>query len=209
MQNRLNQLFVSGIDKDGNPSAPRTVNILQDSQPPNLFIDFPTNGQVLASSDTVIAGRVGDMLSGFMGLDVVVSNYMAGTTSTPPSTFSAPANVNVGIGNHGTYELSRVPLALGSNVITVAATDKFGNLATNQITIYYSLITNAARLEVVSGDMQMTNVHRPLIDPIVVQVLQADGSPFASKLVNFDVTRNDGRLLPVDTNQWANPVPQV
>jgi hypothetical protein len=106
---------------------------------------LPTNGQTLYNDTTVIAGRVGDMLSGFMGLNVWVTNVTLGSAGGPPAPFggspsgivSPPnlpggppgtaggppalpaggsANANVGIGNNGTYERGNVPLALGTNV---------------------------------------------------------------------------------------------
>jgi hypothetical protein len=114
--------------------------------------------------------------------------------------------VNVGIGNNGTYERSSVPLVPGANFITVTASDQFANFVSRQITVQYSPLTNAPRLEVVAGDLQATNVHRRLAQPIVVRALRADGSPFANKLLIFAVTRSDGRLLPVDAGAVANPV---
>jgi hypothetical protein len=47
------------------------------------------------------------------------------------------ANVNVGIGNNGTYERSLVPLSPGTNLITVTASDAFGNRTNKSITLNY------------------------------------------------------------------------
>ena len=102
---------------------PQPLPILQDSEPPHLFIDFPSDGQTLATSNTVVAGRVGDMLSGFRGLGVYVRSspsedgnpnipiiaagvQFAAVFKDPPPTGSPyvfngqPASVNVGIGNN-------------------------------------------------------------------------------------------------------------
>ena len=44
------------------------------------------------------------------------------------------------------------------------------------------------------GDGQTAEVQTELTDPIQVQVLRGDGSPFAGKVVTFSVTRSDGSL---------------
>ena len=110
--NRLNQLFVTTFNPAGR-SAPVPAAVLQDAQPPSLFIDFPKNGDELTNVAIVISGRVGDMLSGFQGLSVSVNGQSA--------------TVNVGIGNNGTFERSAVPLAMGPNVINATAIDINGN----------------------------------------------------------------------------------
>jgi hypothetical protein len=48
---------------------------------PEPLYRFPPNGQTLYNGTTVIAGRVGDMLSGFMGLNVWVTNVGVGGTT--------------------------------------------------------------------------------------------------------------------------------
>jgi hypothetical protein len=51
-----------------------------------------------------------------------------GTAGGPPALpAGGSANANVGIGNNGTYERGNVPLALGTNYLTVTATDAHGN----------------------------------------------------------------------------------
>ncbi len=199
--NRLNRLYVSATDEAGNPTPPRIVEVFQDSQPPNLYVDFPTNNQSLTVSESVIAGRVGDMLSGFMGLNttVAVTNVAAGLF-VPPRV----ANVDVGIGNNGTFE-QNIPLELGTNRVTVTASDVNGNTVTRQINIL-RVPLEGARMFVVSGDRQATNVHRRLAQPIVVRVTQADGvTPFPNKPVTFEVTRSDGRLLPIGGTNSISP----
>ena len=76
-ENRLNRLFVSAVNEFGDASPPAPIDILQDSTPPYLFIDFPTNGTVLTADSTLVAGRVGDGLSGFLGLNVTVNGQAA------------------------------------------------------------------------------------------------------------------------------------
>ncbi len=52
-----------------------------DTEPPHLFIDFPADGAQITTATTDVAGRVGDMLSGFMGLQVQL--VVNGDTANP------------------------------------------------------------------------------------------------------------------------------
>jgi len=187
--NRLNRLFVSAVDEFGLASPLAPLDILQDSTPPYVFIDFPTNHSVVASESIVVAGRVGDALSGFLGLAVTVQGQ--------------PARVDVGIGPNGTYERGAVPLALGTNVINVLATDRLGNATPKTVTVIRR-IPEGARLLAVSGDLQETTILRRLPAPLVVKLAQPGGAPLSNKIVTFQVTRSDGRLLPVSADQLAS-----
>jgi hypothetical protein len=205
--NRLNTLHFTASNSSFTAGTPQPLRIIQDSEPPSLYLDFPTNGQTLFTSNSVIAGRVGDMLSGFMGLDVLVhSSPSEGLPPLAGEREGARANVNVGIGNNGTFDRSFVPLVEGTNVVTVTAADVLGNTTSRQITLHYAPITNEVpRLTAISGDMQIASIHRRLPQPIVVRATQADGvTPFANKLISLDVTRSDGRVLPVDFSAVAN-----
>ena len=188
--NRLNRLFITPIDSFGRSGAPQPVEVTQDAQAPSLYIDFPADGAELYTDATDVAGRVGDMLAGFMGLTASVNGQ--------------PANVNVGVGNNGTFGRTAVPLVLGDNTITATAADISGNTVTRQITVR-RLPVAGPRLLAVSGNAQQTNVHIRLPTPITVRLVQGDGiTPIINQVVTFDVTRSDGRLLPVNTNQLTD-----
>ncbi len=180
-QNRVNKLHVTAIAAPADRSAPASADVVQDLQGPSVFLDFPTAGAALTNDTITVAGRVGDMLSGFAGLTVTVNGQ--------------PANVDVGIGNNGTFERAGVPLTIGANnPIIVVATDINGNATTLPAINVTRVPLTGLRMVVSSGDMQLGGVHRALAAPIGVQVLNADGTPFAGKLVTFNVTRSDGRL---------------
>ncbi|HAB15818.1 MAG TPA: carboxypeptidase-like regulatory domain-containing protein, partial [Verrucomicrobiota bacterium] len=205
--NRVNRLFVSSVDAQGVASIGKPVEVLQDSQPPKLFLDFPTNFSRVTDAQTMIAGRVGDSLSGYRGLNVWV--HSSPSEGEPPLSsvqFSENSplrgHVDVGIGPNGTYQRGEVPLALGTNIITVIAGDLLGNRTTRRSEIV-RLPLEGPRLIVVSGDRQTTNAWRRVAEPIVVRATQADGAPLVGTELTFDVTRSDGRLLPFDTNQLS------
>ncbi|MCH8149095.1 MAG: dihydrodipicolinate synthase family protein, partial [Planctomycetes bacterium] len=70
--NSINHLFFTVISADGRRGPPISTIVTQDSQPPNLFIDFPTGGAEITTATADVGGRVGDLLAGFMGLDVAL-----------------------------------------------------------------------------------------------------------------------------------------
>ena len=101
-----------------------------DTSPPELFIDFPAAGRRdhhRVHDD--VAGRVGDNLSGFMGLNVTVNGV--------------EADVDVGIGPNGTFFVPSVPLESPGQptMITATAADEFGNSVTRTIEVQRSRST--------------------------------------------------------------------
>jgi hypothetical protein len=180
--NSDNPIFLTALAADGTRSAPAATTVTQDSQPPELFIDFPADGAQLTTTSIDVAGRVSDMLSGFLGLTVTVNGI--------------PAVVDIGIGTNGTFFVPQLELTPGQQtVIEAVATDALGNTRTIQIAVVQILIPpGAPRIEVISGNGQEGQVDSLLGEPIAVRVTQGDGTPFVNKLVTFDVTRSNGRL---------------
>lgn len=180
--NSVNQLFFTSISAAGTRSAPAATEVTQDSEPPLAFIDFPAGGAQLTTETTDVAGRVSDVLSGFMGLSVTVNGIAA--------------EIDIGIGTNGTFFVPQLALMLGQEtVIEAVATDALGNSRATQITVTQVAIPpGAPRLEVISGNDQEGQIGVLLSEPVVVRVTRGDGTPFADKLVTFSVRRSDGRL---------------
>ena len=183
--NRTNHLFVTPISLAGVRGAPATTVVTHDTQPPSLFIDFPIDGAELTTDVVDVGGRVSDMLSGFLGLTVTVDGVQA--------------VVDVGIGTNGTFVLPAVSLAnVGPKTITVVATDVLGNSVQRSVTVTrVEIPAGVPRIEVVSGNAQSAQIGGLLPEPIAVRVTDGDGTPFANKIVTFDVTRSNGRLTPL------------
>ncbi len=184
--NRLNRMYISSSDTLGHISSPLSVDLLEDSQAPNLYIDFPPTGSQVSAESVVIAGRVGDMLSGFLGLSVEVRNL---TTESP----KLPANVVVGIGQNGTYEKGNTVLQMGPNIIEVTARDQHSNQIVKKIELV-RVELSGPQMASISGDGQKAPVHQRLANPVVIRVARQDGTPIASKVVTFDIGRSDGLL---------------
>lgn len=174
-----NRLSVIAENALGLRSAPAPVEITQDAQAPMVAIDFPEDGAELTNESIQVAGRISDVLSGFLGLEVQVNG--------------GAAEVFPGIGTNGSFERQAVPLVLGPNVITAMGVDAAGNSTTATVTVTRVAATGP-RLSIVSGNDQSGEIRSELANPVVVKVANEDGSPFAGKTVNFHVTRSDGRL---------------
>jgi alpha-tubulin suppressor-like RCC1 family protein len=205
--NRLNRLYVTAINPRFESSAGQTVEVLQDSQPPVVFVDFPASGSPIDAETTLVVGRVGDSLSGFRGLRVWV--HASPSEGAPPlATTQLPdastlsATVDVGIGPNGTYERGDVPLASGTNLVTVIAADELGNRTLRRVEVVRR-IPDGTRVLAVSGDRQSTNVQRRLAHPLIVRAQRADASPAPDTLLLVEVTRSNGRVRPVDVAQQA------
>ncbi len=181
VENHVNRIFFTAINPQGTRSAPIATAITHDAKPPSLFIDFPADGAEITTEVTDVAGRVGDLLGGFMGLTVTVNGVNA--------------IVDVGIGNNGTFFRPSVPLALGDNAIIAVATDVLGNTRERQINVTrVEIPPDAPQMVAVSGNGQVAQMGTLLSQPIVVAVTHGDGTPFENKVVTFDVTRSNGRL---------------
>ncbi len=180
--NRLNRLFAVVEDASGKPSAPAAVEVIQDSVPPFVYIDEPSDGATVLTDRVTVTGRVSDLLSGFAGLDVTVNGQ--------------PAAIAIGIGTNGTFERQEVPLALGVSTIKVVAADVVGNTTTREVQVAREEPPPGSdRLELVSGNGQAkVPIHTALPQSIVVRARKADGTALEGKLVTFKVVRSDGRL---------------
>jgi len=181
--NRVNPLYFTAIAPtfDLQRSAPATTHVTHDQAPPTVFIDFPPAGAQITTPEVDVMGRVGDLLSGYSGLSVLVNGQAAA--------------VSVGTGNNGTFVRLAVPLSLGRNVIEAIATDALTNSAITSLQVTrIDIPAGSPTMQVISGNAQSAMVGAELAEPIRVRVLRGDGSPFAGKVVTFHVTRNDGRL---------------
>ncbi len=177
--NAASRLFATVLDAGGRRSAPASVAVIQDGEAPRLALDFPPPGSETVAPAVRVAGRVSDMLSGFLGLAVTVNGQ--------------PAELALGVGTNATFEQADVALAPGVNVLTATATDVAGNSASVTLTVT-RLSPPGLRLVPVAGDGQRGPAKSRLPQPVVVRVERADGVPVAGKVVTFEVLRSDGRL---------------
>lgn len=181
--NIVNHLFFTAIDTLDQRSAPTPTSVTQDSNPPELFIDVPGDGdELLLINEVTVVGRVSDLLSGFAGLTVDVNGL--------------PASIAMGGGAFATFQATGIPLNVGMpTLITAVATDGLGNSATVDVTVTRTEpAMGEPFIEAISGSEQSAPVLSELGAPLVVQVTDGSGVPFANKLVSFQVTRSDGTV---------------
>ncbi len=182
--NAVQVLFVSQL-LDDEQGLTATHEVVQDSTAPTVIIDFPLSGAVLGSSTTNVSGRVGDLLSGFSGLVVTVNGVSA--------------NVNVGVGTNGSFDLAGVALnASGSTLLEAMATDALGNTGTTSIQVSFKAAAGA-KLALTGGDNQMASVQSVLGTPLQVSLTNASAAPLVGRPVSFRVIKSDG-LLSVGTD---------
>ena len=106
-------------------------------------------------------------------------------------THANPGIVGRGNYNRVLYTIS-MAVACGLKGYTFHHT---GNEIDKTITIRRVELPPGPRIDIVSGNNQTGQVRTELTEPIAVRVDQGDGRPFAGKIVTFQVTRSDGRLL--------------
>ena len=177
----VHTVSVSALSECGTASSAATAKITRDTSGPMINIDFPALGQDITTDAVTVLGRVGDALSGAMGITVTVNGLPAEVSSTG--------------GNNGTFVAMGVPLTMGSQQITIVATDMLGNSRSrSQIVTRVEVPQGTPIIEVVGGDGQAGPVLGELVMPLSVKLTRPDGMPMVGKVVTFDIERNDGRL---------------
>ncbi|MEM7307620.1 MAG: hypothetical protein AAF682_13160 [Planctomycetota bacterium] len=200
--NRLNRIFFTAVDADGDRSPVEVARVVHDAEPPEVAVDLSPAMIAPGQESVDVFGRISDRLSGRYGLRVRVNGV--------------EAKVHEGFGTNGTFLAQGVPLtpvepapagttsAGAAAVLQVVAIDRLGNRAEGSISLAGSpqtlpvLIRPSTpvigALEVVSGVAQTAVVQTELASAIVARVVKPDGSALANKLVNFEVVKSDGVL---------------
>ncbi len=184
-ENQVNHLFVTAVSPcDGSRSGPSPTQVTHDNTPPEVFIDYPQDGVELTTETTDVAGRVGDLLSGFLGLTVTVNGV--------------PAVIDIGQGTNGTFIATDVPLNLnGGTQLQATAADILGNEAHKHVNVVQlSIPDSVPSMVAISGDGGEGQIETVLSEPLIVEVRDADNTPYANKLLKFKVTRSNGKIAP-------------
>lgn len=178
--NFVSTLIVNQAAGTAGAAVSEPVIITHDSEAPTVFIDSPDSDAMPNSNTVVVAGRVADRLSGFLGLEVKVNGFLAA--------------IETGLGTNATFA-AEIPLNGDylPTTITAVAKDALGNTAIDVISVTKVPLIGDHVL-MISGDKQKAPIQTLLLQPIVVRVRHADGSPFPNKLVTFTVSKSDGRL---------------
>ncbi len=198
--NSINDVLFTAITSTGIRSAPTTTTIIHDTEAPELFIDFPRPGDVIATDHVDVFGRVSDRLSGFMGLRVAIQGAGAQFIE---------AEVDIGIGSNGTFLAEQVPIAVdGTTRLRAFAIDHLQNQTLASVEVIQETPLGAQMVEI-SGSRQQGPIGTELLQPLRVQVLNTDGSVFENKIVTFEVTRSNGLLRSIDDPNTLNRSLQI
>ncbi len=175
-----NQLVAVATDARGRVGT-AAVTVSVDQTAPMLAIESPANHSVTSGNTIDVRGTVNDAVEGYYGAPepaVQVTGAAGGTSAK--------------VGDKAFFAAA-VPLVLGSNVISVDATDQAGNVRKAQITVS-RVAAGGQRLAIAGGNAQEAAPGMPVAAPLTVSALDASGAPLVDIAVTFDVTRGTGRL---------------
>jgi hypothetical protein len=174
-----NTLTAVASNSNGTTSTANIVVTL-DTTPPHVAIYSPADSSVTSDAATTVTGLVNDIVVG---------------TVNPQQATVTVNGVAAQVLNR-TFTAMNIPLAIGANTITAQAVDRAGNAALATITITRQALTQPT-LRIFSGNGQTGVIRTPLAAPLVTQLVNGAGQPVAGVQVVFQVTNQDGTLLPV------------
>ncbi len=154
-----------------------TINLVRDTTPPRLAVRYPGDGATLFEPSVTVSGLVNDVVPGTVNASEATVFVNDRAAAVANRSFLAEA----------------VPLALGENVLTVVAIDESGNRGEVRLTVHHKAPT-VPRVALVSGGGQASVISTPLAEPLVVQLLDAQGLPVADRPVLFKVRGSNGTL---------------
>jgi len=183
-----NMLTATAIDVGGG-TASDSVEVTRDNISPVIVIQTPSNGLRSANGSITVAGFVNDIVSG--GLEPAVSVN----------------GVSAAVAN-GAFVVTGLPLVRGPNTIVAQARDAAGNVGRNSITVTLEQVAGA-RMTLNSGDTQTAQASARLPQPLSVRIVDQAGNPVAGRLVRFEVSRNNGLLIPAGSTQLSAPATKI
>jgi hypothetical protein len=171
-----NNLVTAGAINSAGGTGTASVNVVLDTTPPVVHIDAPGEGSLLTAQQVTVTGMINDIVSGTVNAD------------------QASVTVN---GLHATisnrsFVLPDLLLVRGQNTITAVARDRAGNESRSQVHVTVQDVAGQQRIQMISGNNQTGMIGTPLPEPLVVQLVDAQGGPLADRVITFTVARSDG-----------------
>ena len=171
-----NILTATATDSQGHV-ATATVHVVRDLTPPRVAIYRPADGATVYDGTVSVSGLIHDVVAGTVNASEATVNVNG-----------IPAQVV-----NRSFFAEDVPLAPGANELIATAVDAAGNLRETSVSVTYETAP-AARIRIVSGNLQSGVIGTQLPQPLVVELLDAAGQPVAGKPVFFRLAGNDGAL---------------
>lgn len=154
-----------------------TVAVIQDSTPPTVWIELPTEGTALSERQVDVAGLINDIVSGTVNAEQA----------------SVTVNGKAALVQNRSFVVSNVPLKPGPNKLVAVATDRAGNQNQHEInvTVHDQV---GQKILIVSGNNQTGTIGQPLTEPLVVRLVDPDGNPVPDRPVFFEVVRSNALI---------------
>ncbi len=173
----VNLITATATAKSG-ATGTASVSVTLDTTPPAVSIVAPATGAKVFSPQLAVSGLVSDLVAGTVNAqDVTVSVN------------GVPASVS-----NRSFSAANVLLSPGLNTVTALAIDKAGNRAQSSVQVNYQAQITQQTILLVSGSGQSGVINSTLAQPLIVQLVAANGQPVAGRPVTFTVTRSDGQV---------------
>ena len=181
----VNLITATATAKNG-ATGTASVSVTLDTTAPSVSIVSPAQNARVFSPQLTVSGLVSDLVAGTVNAQNVSVSVNGVAASVVNRSFSAPG----------------VLLSPGLNTIQVVATDKAGNTGQASVQVSYKAQITQQTILLVSGDGQTGVINSTLKQPLVAQLVAANGQPVGGRPVTFTVTRSDGEVevLPSEGN---------
>jgi hypothetical protein len=172
-----NLITATGINAAGGVGS-ASVSVVLDTTPPTVRIDSPGDRDILTTTQVNVTGLVNDVVTGTVNSAQVSVKVNGVQADVANRSFRAPG----------------VLLVPGTNLITATATDRAGNTSVSQVTVIFQDPANQQRIVMISGSDQTAAIGTTLPQPLVVELMNAQGQPIANAPVTYTVAKSDGQL---------------
>ena len=163
-----------------------SVSVLRDTVPPAVAIEFPHNGEIVATETVAIAGLVNDIVAGTINDENCTVEVVGPSGSRTAQ-----------VGNRA-FSIPDFAVVDGENLITATPKDSAGNVGEPVQIRITRVEAVGTRITPLDGDGQAGVVKTELPQPLSVEIRDENGAPLQNQTVDFRVVRNDG-LLHTDT----------
>jgi len=172
-----NFITAAAMDAAGNMGT-ASVRVTRDTHPPLINLETPRDGAILTSLQADVAGFVNDIVTG---------------TTINPDDCQVFVNGQQAALSNRAFLMPGLLLQRGQNTITVEALDRVGNRSSTSIQVTVQ-DQSGQRIVLLSGNNQTAIIGTQLPDPLVVELIDAQGSPVANRPVTFMVSRGEGQV---------------
>ena len=163
----------------GGTTSTASVQVTLDTTPPRVTVESPADGLVTTDAALTVAGTINDIV--------------VGTVNTEQAQVTVNG-VAAQVANRS-FVAANIPLSFGENTIQVIGRDRSGNQATAQLQVRRDPQTRPS-IKVASGNNQSGRISTVLASPLAALLVDALGNPVSNTPVVFEVTDNDGRVIP-------------